>query len=53
MVQKGPHCPECKQIRPSVLGYVQMVAADGKMVPVLIVYCLNCDCILGVGALSP
>lgn len=53
MVQKGPHCPECKQARPSVLCYPQAVAAGEKTVPTVVVYCLNCGCILGVARVQP
>lgn len=53
MVKKGPHCPECKQAMPSVLGYVQRVAAGEGTVPVLVVYCLGWGCILGTASLKP
>jgi hypothetical protein len=49
MVFEGPHCPECKKVKPSVFGYLQAVAGNGgKEVPIVVVACGSCGCILGI-----
>lgn len=53
MAQKGPRCPECKKAMPSVQGYQQAVQSGDRMVPVVVVYCLNCGRILGVASPRP
>ncbi len=50
---RGPHCPECKQVGPTVLGFPRPVVADGNTVWVVVVYCATCGCILGAVRANP
>lgn len=49
MIEKDPHCPECKQIKP-VRIYETRASTDDGMVTLLVLYCLQCGCILGAAS---
>jgi len=46
-----PHCPECKK-QISVPKFQRVEANDAKELyaPIVVAYCPNCECILGIAS---